>query len=54
MVLKMTDRNLKQELLYVYYDDVENGIINENIDQECLIDLLKEILTRLEKLEEQK
>ena len=54
MVLKMTDRNLKYELQYHYYENMEDGGTEESIDYDCLIDLLKEILTRLEKLEEQK
>jgi hypothetical protein len=54
MVVKMTDRNLKYELQYHYYEDMEDGNDTETINYDCLIGLLKEILTRLEKLEEQK
>ena len=50
----MTDRNLKQELQYHYYENMEDGGSEESIDYDCFIDLLKEILTRIEKLEEQK
>jgi hypothetical protein len=48
------DRNLKQELCYSNYIDMEDGNNIESIDYDCLIGLLKEILTRIEKLEEQK
>lgn len=47
----MSDRNLKQELCYFNYIGMEDGNNIENIDYDCLIDLLKEILTRIEKLE---
>ena len=50
----MTERNFKQELYYSYYEDMEDGNTIESIDYDCLIGLLKEILTRIEKLEEQK
>jgi len=48
----MSDRNLKQELRYHYYEDMEDGEMQETIDYDSFIGLLKEILTRLEKLEE--
>ena len=48
----MNDRNLKSELQYHYYEDMERGGTEETIDFDLLIDLLKEILTRIEKLEE--
>ena len=54
----MSDRNLNQELCYskwlADYIDMEDGNNIESIDYDCLIGLLKEILTRIEKLEEQK
>lgn len=48
------DRNLKRELCYSHYIDMDDGNDTETINYDCLIGLLKEILTRLEKLEEQK
>lgn len=51
MECEMTTRNLKKELCYSSYADYENGRDIENIDFECLIYLLEEILERLEKLE---
>jgi hypothetical protein len=50
----MSDRNVTRELCYSRYIDMEEGNDTETINYECLIGLLKEILTRLEKLEEQK
>ena len=47
----MSDRNLKKELNYHYYDDMETGQMEESIDYSNLIVLLGEILDRLEKLE---
>jgi hypothetical protein len=46
-----TDRNLTQELLYIYYEDRELGNDEETIDYRSLIHLLTELLTRIEKLE---
>ena len=54
MVVKMIDRNLERELCYSHYIDMEDGNDTSSIDYDCFIGLLKEILTRLEKLEEQK
>lgn len=47
----MTERNLKKELSYSVYYDMENGNDTETIDHESLFALLKEILDRIEKLE---
>lgn len=47
----MTERNLKYELLYTYYEDRENGDTVESIDYRSLIHILKELMNRIEKLE---
>ncbi len=47
----MSDRNLEWELCYSNYIDMETGNSIETIDYQSLFGLLKEILTRLEKLE---
>ena len=44
-------RNLKSELYYHSYIDMEYGNDVEKIDYECLISLLNEVLDRLDKLE---
>ena len=49
----MTSRNLKQELQYYVYNDPEYGEDIENIDYENLINLLRELLDRVENLEAQ-
>ena len=49
-----TERNLKQELNYYVYNDPEYGEDIENLDYECLIKLLGEILSRLDELENSK
>ena len=46
-----TDRNLTQELLYIYYEDRELGNDEETIDYRSLIHLLTELMNRIEKLE---
>ena len=47
----MTNRNLKKELCYSFYSDMENGNDEERIDYDCLIELLTEIIDRLENIE---
>jgi hypothetical protein len=47
----MTKRNLKRELMYSVYVDMENGNDTETVDHERLIDLLEEILDRLDGIE---
>jgi hypothetical protein len=47
----MGERNLKSELGYHSYIDMEYGNDVEKIDYECLISLLGEVLDRLDKLE---
>jgi hypothetical protein len=47
----MEERNLKRELNYHSYIDMEYGNDVEKIDYECLISLLNEVLDRLDKLE---
>jgi hypothetical protein len=49
----MTERNLKQELYYSYYEDMEDGRTTETIDYECLIEVLGELIDRVEGLETQ-
>jgi hypothetical protein len=47
----MTKRNLKQELMYYSYVDMENGNDTETVDYGRLINLLGEILDRLDSIE---
>lgn len=47
----MKERNLKGELGYHSYADMEHGGDVERIDYESLIGLLDEVLARLDKLE---
>jgi len=47
----MTERNLTQELLYTYYNDMEGGDDIESIDYRSLIYILTELMIRIEKLE---
>jgi hypothetical protein len=49
----MTIRNLKKELIYSTYADMENGADTESIDYPSLIGLLGELLDRIETLENQ-
>ena len=44
-------RNLKRELGYFQYRDMEDGGEEEKIDYDCLIGLLQEILHRLDELD---
>ena len=48
----MTNRNIKQELLYSHYIDMENGNDTETIDYDSLISILTELVDRIEKLEQ--
>ena len=48
----MTSRNIKQELLYSHYIDMENGNDTETIDYDSLICILTELVDRIEKLED--
>jgi hypothetical protein len=50
----MTERDLKYELLYTYYEDRENGDDIESIDYRSLIHILTELMSRIEKLEAKK
>ena len=47
----MKERSLKSELGYHSYIDMEHGNDVEKIDYESLINLLNEVLDRLDKLE---
>ena len=49
----MTDRNLKQQLCYYTYADMENGADIEHIDYCALIELLGKLIDRVEGLETQ-
>jgi len=50
----MGTRNLKQQLQYSYYEDMEDGRTIETIDYDCLIGILTELLERVEALENDK
>lgn len=47
----MSDRNLQKELLYYIFNDPEYGEDIENISYPALIELLGELLERVEQLE---
>ena len=47
----MTERNFTKELLYSYYEDMENGDDVESIDYRSLIYIITELCDRIEKLE---
>ena len=49
----MTNRDIKRELSYSTYIDMEEGNDTETIDYPSLIHLLTEILGRIETLEKQ-
>jgi hypothetical protein len=49
----MTERNLQRELSYWVYNDPEYGDDITNLDYPALIELLGELLDRVEKLEKQ-
>jgi len=46
-----TERDLKYELCYSNYSDMENGDDTESIDYRSLIHILTELMSRIEKLE---
>jgi hypothetical protein len=46
-----TERDLKYELCYSNYIDMENGDDTESIDYRSLIHILTELMSRIEKLE---
>jgi len=48
---EMTERNLKEELQYFTYTDMERGNDTENIHYPALIGLLEELMSRIETLE---
>jgi len=47
----MTERNLKQQLCYFTYSDMENGDDIESIDYRALIGLLDDLYDKIETLE---
>ena len=47
----MTKRDLKKELCYYTYTDMEYGRDTENFDVPSLIGLLEELIERVEQLE---
>jgi hypothetical protein len=49
----MTSRDLKKELCYYTYADMEYGRDTENFDVPSLIGLLEELIDRIEQLETQ-
>ena len=48
----MTERNLKQELQYFTYTDMEGGNDTENINYPALILILQDLVERMEQLEQ--
>jgi hypothetical protein len=46
-----TERDIKYELLYTHYIDMENGDDIESIDYRSLIHIITELMSRIEKLE---
>jgi hypothetical protein len=49
--IRMSKRDLKKELCYYTYADMEDGNDIENLEYPCLISLLEELLDRIETLE---
>lgn len=47
----MTERNIKTELCYYSYVDMEHGRDHESIDYDCLISIIQELVDRVEQLE---
>ena len=47
----MTEHNLKQQLCYFTYSDMENGDDIESIDYRALIGLLDDLYDKIETLE---
>ena len=47
----MTDRNIKAELRHYSHIDMGYGRDHESIDYDCLIAIIQELVTRIEKLE---
>jgi hypothetical protein len=47
----MKERNLKKELCYYTYADMENGNDIESIDYNCLIQILDDLYDKIESLE---
>ena len=47
----MTNRNFTKELLYTYYEDMEDGRTIETIDYDALICIITELCDRIEQLE---
>jgi hypothetical protein len=50
----MTERNFKKELNYYAYNDPEYAEDIEHIDYDALIDILQELMERVEQLEKDK
>ncbi len=48
----MTERNLKKELQYFTYTDMEGGNDTENISYPALILILQDLVERVEQLEQ--
>ena len=47
----MTERNLKQQLCYFTYSDMENGDDIESIDYRALIEIIDDLYDKIETLE---
>ncbi len=47
----MTERNLKQQLQYFYYEDMEDGATIEKINYDALIEIIDDLYDKIETLE---
>jgi hypothetical protein len=47
----MTERNLKQQLQYSYYEDMEDGRTTETIDYDALIEIIDDLYDKIETLQ---
>ena len=47
----MTERNLKKQLCYYTYSDMENGADIESIDYRALIEIIDDLYDKIETLE---
>jgi hypothetical protein len=47
----MTERNIKQQLKYSYYEDMEDGRTTETIDYDALIEIIDDLYDKIETLQ---
>jgi len=47
----MTERDLKQQLQYSYYEDMEDGRTTETIDYDVLIEIIDDLYDKIETLQ---